>query len=318
MSPDAPADALWTLALALADARRAGRLAAGPAGFRLDADGALRVETGAEGVRDPRCPIVRRDDGRFAAGPATEETVATGRSRTLVELCLPLLEARPARPVVLAHLGQSLDGCIATASGDSTTVTGEEDFAHMHRLRALADAVLVGAGTVAADDPRLTTRLVAGPSPTRVVLDPRGRLSPTAGVFTDGAAPTLWVRAEREPVPSSNEPGDGVEVVRVADDADGGLSLPALLETLGERGLDALFIEGGGVTVARWLAADRLDRLQIAVAPVIVGDGRRALPLPSAATMNESRRPVTRTYRLGRDVLWDLDLRAGRADGDRR
>ena len=82
---------------------------------------------------------------------------------------------------VIGQLGQSLDGCVATRSGDSCFINGPEILTHLHRLRALSDAVIVGAGTVACDNPRLTTRHVSGPHPTRVLLDPTLRLAPLAG-----------------------------------------------------------------------------------------------------------------------------------------
>ena len=108
----------------------------------------------------------------------------------LIDVYLPLCSATALRPLTVGHLGQSIDGFIATHSGDSQFVTGEENLRHMHRMRALSDAVIVGAGTVAADDPQLTTRQVSGPSPLRVVIDPMRRLAPTYRVFQDEAAPT--------------------------------------------------------------------------------------------------------------------------------
>src|SRR6478736_7065333 len=82
-----------------------------------------------------------------------------------LDLYLPICSATAARPVTVGHLGESLDGFIATHAGESQWVTGEQNMMHMHRLRALCHAVVVGAGTIAADDPQLTTRLVSGPSP---------------------------------------------------------------------------------------------------------------------------------------------------------
>ena len=103
---------------------------------------------------------------------------------SMAELYLPLLHHFGLhRSLVIAHLGQSLDGRIATPSGASQWITGEEDLLHTHRLRALADAVIVGAGTVAADDPRLTVRRCAGASPVRVVIDADGKLSADCRVF---------------------------------------------------------------------------------------------------------------------------------------
>src|SRR5213083_1641814 len=101
----------------------------------------------------------------------------------VIDLYLPICSATAARPITVGHLGQSLDGFIATHAGESRWVTGPENMVHMHRMRALCDAVIVGAGTVAADDPQLTTRLVDGPNPIRVVLDPTRRLEPRHRVF---------------------------------------------------------------------------------------------------------------------------------------
>ena len=117
--------------------------------------------------------------------------------RPLIDLYLPdLATPQPPQPITVGHLGQSLDGFIATHEGESRWVTGPENMVHMHRMRALCDAVLVGPGTVAIDDPQLTTRLVDGPNPLRVVLDPTRGLEPRYKLFTDGAAETRAILQE--------------------------------------------------------------------------------------------------------------------------
>ena len=233
-------------------------------------------------------------------GPATPNAV-----RPLLELYAPLCTSRAERPLTLAHLGQSLDGNVATASGDSYYVTGPDNVRHLHRLRALADAIVVGAGTVARDDPQLTVRHVAGASPVRVVLDPSARLGAQRRVFSDGAAPTLVVRAESVAAPV---PGKA-EVLRVPAE-EGGLKLDVLLARLHERGLFFVFVEGGGETVSRFLAAQLLDRLHIAIAPLLTGSGRPGLTLPARDRIAECLRPAHRVFTMGGDVLFDCDLRA--------
>lgn len=200
----------------------------------------------------------------------------------VVDLYLPLCSATPSRPITVGHLGQSLDGFIATPSGDSQFVTGEENILHLHRLRALSDAVVVGAGTVAADDPQLTTRLVDGPNALRVVFDPASRLTDDYKVFSDGVAPTLHITGQ--PV---------AEVMRM----------------LRARGCCRVFVEGGGVTVSAFLEAGLLDRLQVAVAPLLIGEGRPAIRLEPHARLKDCRRPSYRVFRMGGDVLFDCDLK---------
>ncbi|MDW8370402.1 MAG: RibD family protein [Geminicoccaceae bacterium] len=206
---------------------------------------------------------------------------------------------------VVAHLGQSLDGRIATEPGHSTFVTGPDDFLHMHRLRALADAVLVGAGTVAHDDPRLTVRLVPGPSPLRVVLDPDRRLGPDRRVFREPAPPTLLLcRADRQ----DRERLGTAEIVGLSA-PEGRLEPATVLAALRDRGIRRLFVEGGGMTVSRFLAAGCLDALHLCVAPVIIGSGRDALSLPAIARMDEAIRLAPEVIRLGEDWLFWCRLR---------
>ena len=127
----------------------------------------------------------------WSPGGGWRSLLAPGDGRSeLLNLYLPICSATSRRPMTIGHLGQSLDGFIATPSGDSQFVTGDDNIVHLHRMRALSDAVVVGAGTVAADDPQLTVRHVPGPNPLRVVFDPARRLAQTYRVFTDDTGPT--------------------------------------------------------------------------------------------------------------------------------
>jgi len=243
---------------------------------------------------------LRRDGDQYAAAANVPEAV-----RALLELYAPLCGAHAGRPLTVAHLGQSLDGHIATASGDSYYITGPDNVRHLHRLRALFGAVVVGADTIARDDPQLTVRHVAGPNPVRVVLDPSAKLDASRRVFTDGAAPTLVVHADGLDAPA---PGNA-EILRVPVDGRG-LNLVVLLERLRERGLARVFVEGGGSTVSRFIEAGLVDRLHVAIAPIVTGRGRPGLTLPARERIAECLRPAHRVFTMGGDVLFDCDLRA--------
>jgi diaminohydroxyphosphoribosylaminopyrimidine deaminase / 5-amino-6-(5-phosphoribosylamino)uracil reductase len=220
----------------------------------------------------------------------------------LLALYLPLALVPHRHSFVLAHLAQSLDGRIATAGGESQWLTGEADLCHTHRLRALADAVIVGANTVRQDNPRLTVRHCSGDQPVRVVLDANLALPRDRDVFCDGAAQTL-VLAAADRVAKQTRIGQA-EIVPLA--REGERLAPAAIRTaLAGRGLYWLFLEGGGVTVSRFLAAGALDRLQIALAPVILGSGRPSLQLPEIPALSGALRPRVRHVPLGSDMLVD-------------
>jgi riboflavin-specific deaminase-like protein len=272
---------------------------------RRGADGSCGVDANGARLHAARAQawLVRDAGGHWSVGPA-----APPAARALLDLYAPLCAASTRRPLAVAHLGQSLDGHIATGSGDSYYVTGPANVTHLHRLRALCDAVVVGAGTVASDDPQLTVRHVAGGNPTRVVIDPDRRLDARRRVF-DGEAPTLLVCAEG--ASTANAPGRA-EVVAVPHNG-AGLDLAALLATLRARGLHSVFVEGGGTTVSRFLEAGLLDRVQIAIAPLVTGSGRRGLTLPARDRIAECLRPRHRVFAMGGDVLFDCDLRASDA-----
>jgi riboflavin-specific deaminase-like protein len=244
--------------------------------------------------------LARRHSPDDSAGLAA---AAIGPEATaLIELYGPIAAVPRARPFAIAHLAQSLDGRIATLAGASRWLSGEADLMHTHRMRALADAVLVGAGTVVHDDPQLTVRRCSGDHPVRVVIDAERRLERRHRVFSDGAAPTLLLAAADRVRPG--ERLGEAEIVAVPR-ANGGLAPQEIRRVLGERGLAFLFVEGGGVTISRFLAAGALDRLQLTLAPVLLGSGRPSLILPEIADPSHGLRPRIRRAALGDDLMFE-------------
>jgi riboflavin-specific deaminase-like protein len=242
-------------------------------------------------------------DPRASARARTAYADADIVTPSLSELYLPLLQAGPTMAV--AHLGQSLDGRIATACGASHYVTGEQDILHNHRMRALCDAVLIGAGTVRHDDPQLTVRRCRGQNPLRIVVDTERRLDTGYQVFRDAAAPTVLLTAED----NAAGPRHGLaEVVGIPRRGEG-LCPQAIRRTLASRGIVRLFIEGGGITVSRFLEAGGLDFLQVTIAPLIIGSGRMGICLPQVRSLSEGLRPPVRYFRFGEDVMAQCDLR---------
>ncbi|MGE0747436.1 MAG: RibD family protein [Rhodospirillales bacterium] len=211
-------------------------------------------------------------------------------------------------PFVVAQLGQSLDGRIATLSGESRYINGTGALDHLHRLRAEVDAVVVGVGTVVADDPQLTVRRVSGRNPARVVIDPAGRVPADARCLADDGALRIIVRAVERPV------APGVEAVVLP--AEGGWIAPArIVGALAARGLSRILIEGGARTISGFIDAGCVDRLHVLVATMILGSGKPGLELAPLAALHQAMRPAAQVSILpDGDVLFDCDLRASRME----
>ena len=288
---DAPVsrDDAWSLLRALALAATQGAPATNGACVCIDHAGTLRF---AE--QDAR--IVARPDSERGWEPCA---AVSNEAMELFDLYAPLCVGARAERLVLAHLGQSRDGRVSAVRPAARFITGPEDVEHTHRLRALFDAVVIGAETAAVDDAHLTTRLVAGRQPVRVVLDPRARLDPRLRVFSDGAADTIVVTGE-----GHGERHRALHArarVRIVEAplTDGYFALRVVLDMLAGHGLRRVFVEGGGLTVLRFLDAQCLDRLHLTIVPIDVGPGTPGVSVPTVRA---------RRFALGRDVLLDCDL----------
>lgn len=224
------------------------------------------------------------------------------------DVALERIEQREGpRPFVVAQLGQSLDGRIALPCGESRGIGASPSLDHLHALRAKVEGVLVGIGTVLADDPRLNVRRCEGRNPARIVLDSRGKLPATALCLdgADGARRIVFRSEAGGPVLPQ-----GVEVITLPA-PDGRFDLAAVLDRLGEQGLRSVLIEGGACIISRAIDLGLVDRLHLMVSSVILGSGRAGLDLAPLARLDDARRPRTDVIPLGQgDVLFDCDMRA--------
>jgi len=243
----------------------------------------------------------------WASVPESFRSLATPLPTPWEEIFGPLRAGATDDMVVVGQLGQSLDGRVATPTGHSHYINGPAGLAHLHRLRALVDVVVVGIGTALADDPQLTVRRVAGPQPVRVVIDPSGRLPGSARLLAhDGVRRIILTGSGVRP-----KLPQGIEIVELPK-SGGQIAPSAILAALKERGLRRVLIEGGADTVSRFLAAGCLDRLHVIVAPIVLGSGRAGLTLPPIERADQALRPPMHVHRLDDEVLYDCDLSAQR------
>jgi GTP cyclohydrolase II len=182
------------------------------------------------------------------------------------------------RPLVTVHYAQTIDGRIASRTGDARWVSGESSLRLAHELRAAHDAVLVGIGTVLADDPKLTVRLVPGAQPVRIVVDSALRIPLDSSVLRTVDARTIIATT-----PGASEEratairARGAKVLRVSADADGRVDLHALLARLRMDGIRSLLIEGGRAVITAALRDRLVDRLTVCIAPKVLGEGIAAI-----------------------------------------
>jgi riboflavin-specific deaminase-like protein len=218
------------------------------------------------------------------------------------------VRARPDRPYVVVKFAQSLDGRIATAARDSKWISGEPERRVAHSLRALCDAVLVGAGTIVTDDPLLTVRLVPGASPLRVVFDTTLRIPLDARVLNDDAR-TLVITTERADPRAARALRASHIGVREVKSTPSGVDPGAALRLLRESGVSSLLVEGGSRMITSLLGAEAVDRLIVSVAPKVLGQGVDAVGDLGVLKVSKAVSLVDRSVHLiGEDVVlaWDV------------
>ena len=277
----------------------------------------------AAGVKEVHMSML--DPNACVAGRGREELEAAGihtvlgergaEARALNETFI--LWVTSGRPFVIAKFAMSLDGKIATRSGDSRWITGQDARREVHKLRDQVDAILVGVGTIIADDPQLTTRLdgdarpKGGPGdvrhPLRVILDSKGR-TPLAARVLDPVLPGRTLLATTEAIPGDRRRAmtdRGVEVL-ILPAEDGRVSLQALLQTLGSREITSLLVEGGGTVLGAYFQQGLVDKVLAFIAPLIIGGQEAPTPVvaPGVDRMAQALRlKKVHFERLGSDLL---------------
>jgi GTP cyclohydrolase II len=252
--------------------------------------------------------LTTKQDRMGHAVPMGTPLVRNVRPPANIGALLGTVRPTPTKPYVAVKYAQTLDGRIATSSGDSRWISGEEERRVSHALRASCDAVLVGVGTVLADDPQLTVRMVPGASPIRVVLDSTLRIPDRSRLLADDAA-TIVVTTSS----SSTDRRDdlrrlGVSVL-VAPAGPSGVDLAAALSALRREGIRSVLVEGGGSVITSFLSLDLADRLVVGIAPRVLGSGTDAVKDLGVTEVSRSLRIEHRVVHLaGEDVLIAGDL----------
>ncbi|MFC1965125.1 bifunctional diaminohydroxyphosphoribosylaminopyrimidine deaminase/5-amino-6-(5-phosphoribosylamino)uracil reductase RibD [Chloroflexota bacterium] len=284
--------------------------------------------------KTPPCvdAIIGNNVGRVVIGTLDPNPLVSGKGAEILrrhgietevgvleEECRSLNEAHfkymtTGMPLVTVKFAQTLDGRIATATGDSQWISSAESQRLAHKLRATNDAIMVGIGTILADDPQLTVRLVKGRNPSRIILDSRSRIPLDSKIVrSQGAAPTIIAttsRADKEKLSRLREMG--IEVLVTREDEAGEIDLCHLFRTLGQRGISSVLVEGGAGVITSLLRRNLADKLVIIIAPKIMGKGTEAVGELNITDVNQALKLTFRkTYRMGEDLIIEARLESG-------
>jgi diaminohydroxyphosphoribosylaminopyrimidine deaminase/5-amino-6-(5-phosphoribosylamino)uracil reductase len=248
------------------------------------------------------------------AGIKTTVGVLEGECRALNEAYIK--HRSTGVPFVTVKFAQTLDGRIATVTGDSRWISSAASLKLAHRLRARHDAVLVGAGTVLKDDPELTVRLVRGRSPLRVVLDPTLKIPLEAKLLAGqgDARALIATTPAADKAKLATLRGMGIELEMMPAEGAGNIDLPLLLKTLGQRDITSVLVEGGAAVITSFLREGLADRVIAIIAPKIMGKGIEAVGELDIKEVGQAiKLTFDRVYRSGEDIVVEAHTNGNRA-----
>lgn len=209
-------------------------------------------------------------------------------------------------PFVTVKYAQTLDGKIATRTGDSRWISSPSSRRLAHRLRSIHQAVLVGVNTIIQDDPQLNVRLVKGKNPIRIVVDSRFRSPLQAKAFKRGTKTMLAVTPKANKRRIRDFEKKGVEILILKKNKTGQVDLEDLLRKLGERNVRSLLVEGGSKIITSFLKQKLVDRMVIVIAPLIIGKGIRGIESVRTRKVGDlASLSSLKIYECGDDVILD-------------
>ena len=220
--------------------------------------------------------------------------------KILMESYLQIIFNKSKYPYIFGHLAQTLDGYIATESGESRYISSIDNLEHLHMLRAISDVVLVGSNTVKSDNPKLTTRLVKGPNPMRVVIDKNDIIKNSCNLLKNKDRKGFKVVSDK-----LKPNGKNIFSLPLKKDEFRIVDIISLLKSLGNK---IIFIEGGGNIISHFYRKKFLHRLHLCISPILIGRGINSFIIDKDVKINEAKIKKISYIKMGKDILCNIKL----------
>ena len=220
--------------------------------------------------------------------------------KILMESYLQIIFNKSKYPYIFGHLAQTLDGYIATESGESRYISSIDNLEHLHMLRAISDVVLVGSNTVKFDNPKLTTRLVKGPNPMRVVIDKNDTIKKSCNLLKNKDRKGFKIVSDK-----LKPNGKNMFSLPLKKDEFRIVDIVSLLKNLGNK---IIFIEGGGGLISHFYRKKFLNRLHLCISPILIGRGINSFIIDKDVKINEAKIKKINYIKMGKDILCNIKL----------